>query len=30
MMQDAGFDAVLIGEGLLTSEELKQFVWQRS
>ena len=29
MMQEAGFDAVLIGEGLLTSEELKQFAWQR-
>ena len=29
MMQQAGFDAVLIGEGLLTSEELKQFPWQR-
>ncbi|NTU57589.1 MAG: indole-3-glycerol phosphate synthase TrpC [Chlorobiaceae bacterium] len=29
MMQQAGFDAVLIGEGLLTSQELKQFPWQR-
>jgi indole-3-glycerol phosphate synthase len=29
LMQEAGFDAVLIGEGLLTSEELKQFPWQR-
>jgi indole-3-glycerol phosphate synthase len=29
MMQNAGFDAVLIGEGLLTSQELKQFPWQR-
>jgi indole-3-glycerol phosphate synthase len=27
LMQDAGFDAVLIGEGLLTSEELRQFPW---
>jgi indole-3-glycerol phosphate synthase len=26
-MQKAGFDAVLIGEGLLTSEELRQFSW---
>ncbi|NTV02158.1 MAG: indole-3-glycerol phosphate synthase TrpC [Chlorobiaceae bacterium] len=29
LMQDAGFDAVLIGEGMLTSQELKQFPWQR-
>ena len=29
LMQDAGFDAVLIGEGLLVSEELKIFGWQR-
>jgi indole-3-glycerol phosphate synthase len=27
LMQKAGFDAVLIGEGLLTSEELRQFSW---
>jgi indole-3-glycerol phosphate synthase len=27
LMQDAGFDAVLIGEGLLTSEELRRFSW---
>jgi len=27
MMQQAGFDAVLIGEGLLISEELRQFSW---
>ncbi|AAM72896.1 MAG TPA: indole-3-glycerol phosphate synthase TrpC [Chlorobaculum sp.] len=27
LMQDAGFDAVLIGEGLLASEELRQFSW---
>lgn len=26
-MQDAGFNAVLIGEGLLISEELRQFPW---
>ncbi|NTU68046.1 MAG: indole-3-glycerol phosphate synthase TrpC [Chlorobiaceae bacterium] len=29
LMQDAGFDAVLIGEGLLGSAELKSFGWQR-
>ena len=29
LMQEAGFDAVLIGEGLLTSRELKSFEWQR-
>ena len=29
LMQNSGFDAVLIGEGLLTSQELKQFPWQR-
>lgn len=29
LMQEAGFDAVLIGEGLLVSEELKRFGWQR-
>ncbi|NTU91377.1 MAG: indole-3-glycerol phosphate synthase TrpC [Chlorobiaceae bacterium] len=29
LMQDASFDAVLIGEGLLTSRELKSFGWQR-
>ncbi len=29
LMQEAGFDAVLIGEGLLTSAELKSFEWQR-
>ncbi len=28
LMQEAGFDAVLIGEGLLTSRELKDFGWQ--
>jgi indole-3-glycerol phosphate synthase len=27
LMQQAGFDAVLIGEGLLTSEELKRYSW---
>ncbi|HHE32308.1 MAG TPA: indole-3-glycerol phosphate synthase TrpC [Chlorobaculum parvum] len=27
MMQEAGFDAVLIGEGLLISEELREFSW---
>jgi indole-3-glycerol phosphate synthase len=27
LMQDAGFDAALIGEGLLTSEALQQFAW---
>lgn len=27
LMQQAGFDAVLIGEGLLVSEELRQFSW---
>ena len=27
MMQEVGFDAVLIGEGLLVSEELRQFSW---
>jgi len=27
LMRDAGFDAVLIGEGLLTSEELRKFAW---
>ncbi len=27
LMQEAGFDAVLIGEGLLVSEELRQFSW---
>lgn len=27
MMQEAGFDAALIGEGLLISEELRQFPW---
>jgi indole-3-glycerol phosphate synthase len=29
LMQEAGFDAVLIGEGLLVSEELKSYGWQR-
>jgi indole-3-glycerol phosphate synthase len=29
LMQESGFDAVLIGEGMLTSRELKQFPWQR-
>lgn len=29
LMQEAGFDAVLIGEGLLVSEELKSYSWQR-
>jgi indole-3-glycerol phosphate synthase len=29
MMQDAAFDAVLIGEGLLVSEELRSFAWQQ-
>lgn len=29
LMQEAGFDAVLIGEGLIVSEELKTFPWQR-
>lgn len=29
LMQEACFDAVLIGEGLLVSEELKRFPWQR-
>lgn len=29
LMQEAGFDAVLIGEGLLVSEELRQFSWGR-
>ena len=28
LMQDADFDAVLIGEGLLVSEELRSFPWQ--
>lgn len=28
LMQDASFDAVLIGEGLLTSRELKSYDWQ--
>lgn len=28
LMQEAGFDAVLIGEGLLGSAELKSFPWQ--
>ncbi|MBN1929107.1 MAG: indole-3-glycerol phosphate synthase TrpC [Chlorobiaceae bacterium] len=27
LMQQAGFDAVLIGEGLLVSEELRKFAW---
>ncbi|NTU53502.1 MAG: indole-3-glycerol phosphate synthase TrpC [Chlorobiaceae bacterium] len=27
LMQEAGFDAVLIGEGLLTSQDLRQFPW---
>ena len=27
LMQEAGFDAALIGEGLLVSEELRQFKW---
>jgi indole-3-glycerol phosphate synthase len=27
LMQEAGFDAALIGEGLLTSEELRRFTW---
>ena len=30
LMQNSGFDAVLIGEGLLPSQELKQFPWQRA
>ncbi len=29
MMQEASFDAALIGEGLLISDELKQFSWQK-